>query len=1219
VFERFSDNAGDVIIAAQAEASLLRSTEIGTEHLLLGIIQVRPGLAELFPGEHVLERARAATGPRATVPPSRPVPYSADANEAIEHASRLTEAAQARTEPEHLLLAILAQQQGTAAHRLLTALRGDPAALAQWASQRVAAASPEAANGRAGGPPDLSRHDELLLNPSWSRRIRFFYHPWIWGPAMEAGRRRRWRWLLAACVPSLGYAAWAIAVYSHGQLGEAGHAYTISRNGWTAALLALLTLCFGLLVYFFGKGLRAMAEGWRIAGVVKGCLVGAGYVAAGLLPLALCVVAALYLSTIVFGREPVSSLVTNLGSVGINIQVELLILIPVGCAVVIFASSTPFWHYSFAAPMIAVLWTMLLLKSDLGDEEFQPTEVDEVRSLIEKRWSDLLNRPFTVFGAEFIEQTISAARVMMLVDWYRISGDESLLDEALASARAAADACLRNPERVRDYFHADTALGGLADALWAIYEVRPDEGALRDAIRAREQMVNSLIMVTSAQSRLENVHKLSRLQTALYELTGNQEDLDRGLKFARWAARSSRPRDGFAARSLTLGLAQELLLDSRLPASSERTPAGEPSGAALSSLRAAEAAYRAGAAREGQDEAAECSYRLAMLLARKSGMTGDASDREEALRLLRDLTGEGPAGSGNRVPDEVQPGQRARFMIGHADVIMLADADDAGRNEAVALYKAAAAIAEAPAVISLEAACGWGYHAADSADAAAGLERAVELLTLAVAPGLGYDTTRRLLGRWAELPVDAAAAQLRVGRPERAIELLEHGRTVMWSRRMDLWNAPLDEIGADHPELRKQIEIIRAELLANIMSTAGRRQQPGRQNMAAERRASLYGELNRRLREFGFGRLTPFAELKAAADHGPVVVLNVSRLRSDALILSKDVPLGQIRLAADVHARSRAVVEESVDLARADGDSRADTERAALMSRMLTGWLWSDVTRPVLDWLAQHGELAGEGDDLPRLWWCPTGWLTFLPVHAAGSVTSPRDSVMGRVVSSYTPNLAQLIRARAHVPEESRQVLILAPASGLPSADEEAKMVATHFPGKDVTSYENPDKELCLRVIGGAAVLHFAGHGQRPEFQRGRRGSPSPGGLAIGAPDAPSFLSARELAELPQARARFAYLSACETATPDNLVPDEATHPAAVLHFGGFPSVIATLYPINDYYGLQIAESIYGAIVRDGVLDERHSARALHDTLIRLRRGRPGFAAACAAYMHFGP
>ena len=61
-----------------------------------------------------------------------------------------------------------------------------------------------------------------------------------------------------------------------------------------------------------------------------------------------------------------------------------------------------------------------------------------------------------------------------------------------------------------------------------------------------------------------------------------------------------------------------------------------------------------------------------------------------------------------------------------------------------------------------------------------------------------------------------------------------------------------------------------------------------------------------------------------------------------------------------------------------------------------------------------------EGDPVawPRLWWCPTGPLTLLPLHAAGHHAeavggeSPPRTVLDRVVSSYTPTLRALLEAR---------------------------------------------------------------------------------------------------------------------------------------------------------------------------------------------------------------
>lgn len=53
--------------------------------------------------------------------------------------------------------------------------------------------------------------------------------------------------------------------------------------------------------------------------------------------------------------------------------------------------------------------------------------------------------------------------------------------------------------------------------------------------------------------------------------------------------------------------------------------------------------------------------------------------------------------------------------------------------------------------------------------------------------------------------------------------------------------------------------------------------------------------------------------------------------------------------------------------------------------------------------------------DPPRVWWCVTGPLTFLPIHAAGiyneNTTGSGFNISDYVVSSYTPTLNAIINA----------------------------------------------------------------------------------------------------------------------------------------------------------------------------------------------------------------
>src|ERR1700749_2538392 len=61
-------------------------------------------------------------------------------------------------------------------------------------------------------------------------------------------------------------------------------------------------------------------------------------------------------------------------------------------------------------------------------------------------------------------------------------------------------------------------------------------------------------------------------------------------------------------------------------------------------------------------------------------------------------------------------------------------------------------------------------------------------------------------------------------------------------------------------------------------------------------------------------------------------------------------------------------------------------------------------------------------ENKPRLWWCPTGILSFLPLHAAGLYSRgapPGSKLSDFVVSSYIPTLSSLIDSTAHSPPPS--------------------------------------------------------------------------------------------------------------------------------------------------------------------------------------------------------
>lgn len=101
--------------------------------------------------------------------------------------------------------------------------------------------------------------------------------------------------------------------------------------------------------------------------------------------------------------------------------------------------------------------------------------------------------------------------------------------------------------------------------------------------------------------------------------------------------------------------------------------------------------------------------------------------------------------------------------------------------------------------------------------------------------------------------------------------------------------------------------------------------------------------------------------------------------------------------------------------------------------------------------------------------------------------------------------------------------------------------------------------------------------------------------------------------------ASLAFLSACQTATGDQNLPEEAVHLASGMIVAGYPTVIATLWSIFDTDAPIIADRFYGRVFIDGVPDSRLAARALHEAVnyLRDRVGERDFSK-WAAYVHIG-
>jgi ATP-dependent Clp protease ATP-binding subunit ClpA len=121
MFERFTDRARRAVVSAQEEARRLQHNYIGTEHVLLGLLAVRGGVAYKvldrfgMSQEGVREEVVALIGPGST-PMSGHIPFTPRAKKTLELSLR--EALQLNHNyigTEHILLGLIREGEGVAA------------------------------------------------------------------------------------------------------------------------------------------------------------------------------------------------------------------------------------------------------------------------------------------------------------------------------------------------------------------------------------------------------------------------------------------------------------------------------------------------------------------------------------------------------------------------------------------------------------------------------------------------------------------------------------------------------------------------------------------------------------------------------------------------------------------------------------------------------------------------------------------------------------------------------------------------------------------------------------------------------------------------------------------------------------------------------------------------------------------------------------------------
>ncbi|QRV89973.1 CHAT domain protein [Ceratobasidium sp. AG-Ba] len=500
---------------------------------------------------------------------------------------------------------------------------------------------------------------------------------------------------------------------------------------------------------------------------------------------------------------------------------------------------------------------------------------------------------------------------------------------------------------------------------------------------------------------------------------------------------------------------------------------------------------------------------------------------------------------------------------------------------------------------------------------------------------------------------DAASAALAIGDSEAAVELLEDGRGLFFSQLLPM-QTDTKKIHDLDPKLASSLEFTLDRLQYYSAKTdtidykASQYHNEGGFAEDIDPEASDISPESMELRHYAewlrsyidevrelpgyeeFMKAMSFSRLKGAAKYCPVVYINVSQYRCDAIIIGTPSHSSQIIVVPlavswhKVYDLSRTiqtmVKQQGRDVRSTDIGSIRHFVKARQLNQSpestvknVLKQLWESIVHPILETMGCLNGLGLSSEKLQRACWCPTGpAATSLPFHAAGNYDlGPEHWAVTHIISSYTPTLSALVQAdkRDSTSElgATRMLLVSLPATPpsnplacvIQERDEVVRSVASseHCDQSKVTVLHDSDGRVqsVKSMLPTHQLLHLACHGIQDRY--------NPLDSAITLYD--GNLTLREIIKMSLQSAELVYLSACQTATGDTDSPDESLSLAGGFLFSGYRSAVATMWSINDKDGADVASAFYKHLMEQSKPSALGAGLALHQAIRDLRRDNP--------------
>ncbi|TFK35094.1 CHAT domain-containing protein [Crucibulum laeve] len=484
---------------------------------------------------------------------------------------------------------------------------------------------------------------------------------------------------------------------------------------------------------------------------------------------------------------------------------------------------------------------------------------------------------------------------------------------------------------------------------------------------------------------------------------------------------------------------------------------------------------------------------------------------------------------------------------------------------------------------------------------------------------IAFDLVPRLVwigqtisGRHQELPkitqVVENAATIAIYRQQYSLALqwLEQGRCIIRNQLSNL-RTPVDDLHRINPDLSSELQRVGTALETyghmetNRSRTIEDIDEISSQNDAVRRHRQLakqWDELVEKTRQIhGFETfLKPisFSHLSTTIpDMGPVITLSGhgGDQGCHALVIMRDSDeVIQIRLDDFSYSKAEHLQRR---LSQCLSSHRLRTREARLGRThfktlgsndiyYILSQLWTCLVKPILDGL---GYSPCDSSSPPRIWFCPTGPFTFLPIHAAGIYQSI-DGVRGPIISdyviaSYTPTVSAI----AKIAQESKHTAFhgmlsvsqpdLPDLPPIPSTSMESLETHKAFEALDLPSLRlDRSSASIVSVLEGmqsTSWVHLACHAVQDTSDPVKSGFYLQEGR----------LDFSTLIQKNFPHADFAFLSACQTSMGDDKLSEEAVHLASGMLSAGYRGVIATMWSISDEHAPAISKQVYSHLLKN--------------------------------------